>query len=173
MTIATKFLSAAIIGVASMAALLTPGAVRVAEAQASSTEKFGDLAGAIADLRQEAGKDRRMIVKANMLLTDSEATIFWPLYDDYRADRDKIGDKRLQLIKDFVAKRDGMSQDDAETLTKESLELEKDKIKVKEKHIAKMQKVLSNRTVARFFQIDGKLDAAVDMALASRIPLIY
>jgi hypothetical protein len=173
MTIATKFLSAAIVGLASMAALLTPGAIRVAQAQQTSSERFGDLAGAIADLRQEAGKDRRTIVKANMLLTESEATIFWPLYDEYRADRDKVADRRLQLIKDFVAKRDGMSQDDAEALMKESLEIDKERISVKQKHMGKMQKSLSSRTVARFFQIDGKLDAAVDMALASRVPLIY
>src|SRR5277367_3443104 len=131
MTIATKFLSATLVGLASMTALLAPGASSVAQAQAqpqSSSERFGDLSAAIADLRQEAGKDRRMIVKANMLLTESEAKTFWPLYDDYRADRDKIADKKVQLIKDFVDKRDGMSQDDAESQTKRSLELEKDKI---------------------------------------------
>jgi hypothetical protein len=172
MTIATKFLSAAIVGVASMTALLIPGAGGVAQAQ-SSSEKFGDLSAAIADLRQEAGKDRRMIVKANMLLTESEAKTFWPLYDAYRADRDQLGDRKVQLIKDFVDKRDGMSQDDAEKLTKEALDIDKDKIKIKEKHIDKMSKVLSARTVARFFQIDAKLDAVVDLALATRIPLIY
>jgi hypothetical protein len=36
-----------------------------------------------------------------------------------------------------------------------------------------MGKVLSARTTARFFQIDAKLDAVVDAALAGRIPLIH
>jgi hypothetical protein len=173
MRIATKFLSAAIAGLASMVALLGPGAGGVAQAQQSSSERFGDLSAAIADLRQEAGKDRRTIVKANMLLTESEAKTFWPLYDDYRADVDKINDRKVDLIKDFVAKRDGMSQDDAENLTKQYIEIEKDVIVVKQKHIGKMSKSLSARTVARFFQIDHKLDTVVDLALATRIPLIY
>jgi hypothetical protein len=36
-----------------------------------------------------------------------------------------------------------------------------------------MTKVLSERTVARFFQIDQKLDAASDIALAANIPLVH
>jgi len=36
-----------------------------------------------------------------------------------------------------------------------------------------MSKELSARTVARFFQIDQKLDAAVDVALAANIPLMH
>ena len=37
----------------------------------------------------------------------------------------------------------------------------------------KMTKALSDRTVARFFHIDEKLDAAADIALAANIPLIH
>jgi len=36
-----------------------------------------------------------------------------------------------------------------------------------------MSKELSPRTVARFIQIDSKLDAIVNAELASRIPLIH
>jgi hypothetical protein len=36
-----------------------------------------------------------------------------------------------------------------------------------------MSKELSARTVARFFQIDSKMDAVVDAELAARIPLIH
>jgi len=172
MSIATKFLSATIVGLAGMAALLSPGPVGVAQAQEAS-EKFADLEPAIAELRKEGGKDRRLIVKANMLLTESEAKIFWPLYDNYRADRNKLGDRKLAVIKDFIAKRDGMSQDEAANLTKEYLSVEKDRVELKEEHVKKMTKVLSSRTVARFFQIDGKLDTVVDLYVATKIPLIY
>jgi hypothetical protein len=35
-----------------------------------------------------------------------------------------------------------------------------------------MSKVLSARTVTRFFQIDNKFDAVVDATLAAHVPLI-
>ena len=44
---------------------------------------------------------------------------------------------------------------------------------MKIKWYEKMTKVLSDRTVARFFHIDEKLDAAADIALAANIPLIH
>ena len=46
-------------------------------------------------------------------------------------------------------------------------------VALKNKWYGKMTKVLSERTVARFFQIDQKLDAAADMALAANIPLVH
>jgi polyhydroxyalkanoate synthesis regulator phasin len=108
-----------------------------------------------------------------MLLTNSEAAQFWPLYDRYRAEREKLGDRKVRLITDFLAKRDSMSEEDAENLIDEAMSIDNDKNEVKEKYVAKMMKVLSARTVARFFQIDQKLDAVVDMELAARIPLIH
>jgi hypothetical protein len=136
-------------------------------------DKFADLEPAIAELRQEVGQDRRDIVKANMLLTQSEAATFWPLYDQYRDARNSLADRKVRLITDFAARRDSMSEDEAQRLTKEFLAIEKKKVAIKESYVAKMSKVLSARTVARFFQIDQKLDAAVDLALAARIPLMH
>jgi len=164
--------SAAVLSLASAAAFVSPGVASGAE-PAVVNEKFGDLQQAIADLRQAAGQDRRDIMKKNMLLTNSEGTSFWPLYDEYRAKQGEVGDRKVKLITDFLAKRDAMSEDDAAKLTKELFEIQHDAIDVKEKYVSKMAKVLSARTVARFAQIDQKLDAVRDIVLAARIPLIH
>lgn len=168
-----RFLSAAVLGLASLGSLLIAGIALGADARPIVNEQFSDLAPAIAELRQEAGQDRRLIVKANMLLTDSESAVFWPIYDEYRAERNKLGDRKVRLITDFAARRNSMSEDEAQRLTKELFSIQKDTIALKEKYAAKMSKVLSARTVARFFQIDQKLDATVDLALAANIPLIH
>jgi hypothetical protein len=136
-------------------------------------EKFADAAPAIQMLRDEMGKDRRDVVKAAMLLTPTEAKQFWPLYDEYRAAMRKVGDRRVRLISDFAANRNAMSEDEAERLMKERLEIDEETIDVKKDYIKKMSKVLSARTVARFFHIDSKLDAIVNAELAANIPLIH
>jgi hypothetical protein len=135
-------------------------------------EKFTDLAPGIKMLRAEIGQDRRDIVAAAMLLTPSEGAIFWPLYDQYRAEQHELGDRKVRLITDFMASRDTMSEERAAQLTKDALSIEKKRTSIKEDYVSKMSKVLSARTVARFFQIDNKLDAVVDAALAGRVPLI-
>ena len=156
-----------------LCALLTP-ALALAADKPIVNEKFSDLEPAIQMLRQDVGRDRREIVKANMLLTNSEAARFWPLYDQYRTEMHKVGDRRLKVITDYAANRDSMSEDEANRLGREWLDAEKQRVDLKEDYFKKFQKEgLSARTTARFFQIDQKLDAAVDAALAAHIPLIY
>ncbi len=163
---------AALVAISAFAAFACPSLSAAADAPVVN-EKFADLDPAIKMMREEAGQDRRDIVKANMLLTETEAAKFWPLYDSYRDARNKVGDRKVRLISDFAANKDAMTQDQAASLTKEYFSIEKQKIAVKEKYVARMSKVLSSRTVARFFQIDQKLDAIVDASLAANIPLIH
>jgi hypothetical protein len=169
----SRFLSTAMLGIASASVLLPASATLADPAQPIVNEKFSDFAPVIAELRQEAGQDRRNIVRANMLLTETESARFWPLYDEYRAERPKIGDRRVRLITDFLAQEHSMTEDAARTLANEDFAILKDTSELKAKWYKKMTKELSERTIARFFHIDEKLDAAADIALAANIPLIH
>ena len=169
----SRLLSIAIMGIASVSVLLAAGPALADPARPIVNEKFSDFAPVIAELRQEAGQDRRNIVRANMLLTETESARFWPLYDEYRAERQKIGDRRVRLVTDFLADENSMTEDQARTLANEDFAIEKDTSELKAKWYKKMTKVLSERTIARFFHIDEKLDAAADIALAANIPLIH
>jgi hypothetical protein len=169
----SRFLSTAMVGIVSASALGAAGPALAEAARPIVNEKFSDFAPAIAELRQEAGQDRRNIVRANMLLTETESARFWPLYDEYRAERRKIGDRRVRLITDFLAAQNAMTEDQARTLANEDFAILKDTAELKTKWYKKMTKELSERTVARFFHIDEKLDAAADIALAANIPLIH
>jgi hypothetical protein len=166
-------LTTAMLGIASAGALLAANPTLADPAPPIVNEKFSDFAPAIAELRQEAGQDRRNIVRANMLLTETESARFWPLYDEYRAERRKLWDRRVRLITDFLAHQNAMSEDEARTLSNEDFAIEKQISELKSKWYEKMTKVLSERTVARFFHIDEKLDASVEIALAATIPLIH
>jgi Spy/CpxP family protein refolding chaperone len=169
----SRFLSTAMVGIASASILLPVSSTLADPARPIVNEKFSDFAPVIAELRQEAGQDRRDIVRANMLLTETESARFWPLYDEYRAERQKIGDRRVRLITDFLAQQNSMSEDEARALANEDFAIGKDTSELKTKWYKKMTKVLSERTIARFFHIDEKLDAAADIALAANIPLIH
>jgi hypothetical protein len=169
----SRFLSTAVVGIASASGLLAASPTLADPARPIVNEKFSDFAPAIAELRQEAGQDRRNIVRANMLLTETESARFWPLYDEYRVERQKIGDRRVRLITDFLAEQNSMTEDKARALANEDFAIERDTGELKAKWYAKMTKVLSERTIARFFHIDEKLDAAADIALAANIPLIH
>jgi hypothetical protein len=148
--------------------------ITVAAATPTPThETIPDVDAGIQMLRDEVKQDRREIVKHAMLLTQSESATFWPLYDEYRAQAHKLGDRRLKVIKDFAANQNSMSEDEAAHLTEESLSIQEDAVSLRQDYVKKMSKVLSARTVARFFQIDSKIDAVIDAELAANIPLIH
>jgi hypothetical protein len=155
-----------------LCALLAPALALTADKPVVN-EKFSDLEPAIQMLRDEVGKDRRDVVKANMLLTNSEAARFWPIYDEYRAEMRKLGDRRVKLITDYAANRDSMSEDEGNRLLREALDIDKQRVEIKEDYIKKFEKEVSARTTARFFHIESKLDAVGDSVRASKIPLIY
>jgi hypothetical protein len=56
----------------------------------------------------------------------TESARFWPLYDAYRAERLKIGDRKVRLITDFLAQRNSMTEDQARALANEEFAIEKD-----------------------------------------------
>src|ERR1700760_1673161 len=50
-------------------------------------------------LRENLRDTRKKVVAANMKLTADEATKFWPIYDQYQQELNKIGDVRWQLMR--------------------------------------------------------------------------
>src|SRR5204863_3711056 len=53
-------------------------------------------------LRQDLRSKRRQLIAANLKLTDTEATKFWPVYDQYVTELIAINDKKFGLIQDYA-----------------------------------------------------------------------
>ena len=75
-------------------ALLLSSVPIFAQAAGSNTASETD----IKLLREDIRSERKRLVAANMPLTDTEATKFWPIYDQYAAEVSKLGDTRVALI---------------------------------------------------------------------------
>src|SRR5277367_5557835 len=117
----------ALVGAAALGSLLNQTIGLAAAAPATGNDKLVSLEPAINMLRAEVGQDRRDVVAASMLLTKSEGEIFWPLYDQYRAEQGALVDSKIRLIGDYIDNRDAMSQDQAAELVKNALAIEKKK----------------------------------------------
>jgi hypothetical protein len=124
--------------------------------------------------RSDIQADRKAIVAANLGLTDAEGTAFWPVYNAYRAEIDKASTRVVKVITDYAAAYTGNTMTDAQAsaLVKEWLSARSDKEKVTASYQKKFEKVLSPMKVARFYQIENRLDLIIQMAAASEIPLV-
>ena len=133
----------------------------------ANAQNSGETESIRADLQAE----RTKLVAANLELTDAEGAKFWPLYNEYRAQHSKMGDRAIALVDDFAKNYDALTDEKAKELLKGQFEIENDRLKLKRSYAGKFEKVLPAKKVARYYQIENKLDAAVAYEAAQSIPL--
>jgi hypothetical protein len=126
----------------------------------------------IALTRAEIQTERQAIVAENLSLTEEQAKAFWPLYRTYREEMQKLGDRAVALIEDYAKNYDTMTDVKAMALTKEFFEIQKKQVAIKTSWSPKFEKVIPGKAVARFFQIENKLDLIVQIEVAAEIPLV-
>lgn len=116
--------------------------------------------------------ERQAVVAANLGLNETESAVFWPLYKEYRAAVDEATDARVAIMKKYFASFETLTDQEASTLLDEFFAYEKNLLKTRTTWAKKMRKVLPGRTVARFFQIEHKMDTIIEYEMAGEVPLI-
>jgi len=125
-------------------------------------------------MRDKIKADKKLVVAANMELTESEAKAFWPVYDQYQKDLGAINERIVKMIKSYADAYNAksMTDDGAKKLTAEFVAIEKAETAMKESYVPKLSKVLPAKKVARYMQIENKIRALVKYELAGQIPLV-
>jgi hypothetical protein len=132
---------------------------------------YAQSTGETQALRAELQAERTKLVAANLELTETEGAKFWPLYNEYRTEQSKLGDRTITLVDDFARNFDALTDEKAKDLLKQQFKIEDDRLKLRRSYAGKFEKVLPAKKVARYYQIENKLDAAVAYEAAQSIPL--
>ena len=150
-------------------ALAAPNSVALAQKEtATGVEVEKDLAL----LRRNIRADKKKIIAANVPLTETEATKFWPVYEEYVAEMTKHNDEFYGVIRDYAANQKTITDDKASGMIKRWAEIQIGQAQTRQKYIPLFEKVIPGKTVALFFQIDRRLYLVLDLQVASEIPLI-
>jgi len=126
----------------------------------------------IALLRQDIRSSKKQLIAANLTLTDTEATKFWPVYDQYTAELTTINDTKYALIKEYATNWGSVNDEQAASLIKRSLAADDAIAQLRSKYVPIFGQVLPGKKVATFFQLDRRLSNLIDLQLASQIPLV-
>lgn len=123
--------------------------------------------------RQRVREEGLRIIREAMNLTDEQAQEFWPLYDRYRAEILEVEDTYVELLRDFLQKYYGYSvtNKDAKEYVDLYFDIQSDRLKIRKKYLRRFRRILSDIEVMRLYQIENKLRAEVDVALAGTVPL--
>jgi hypothetical protein len=126
---------------------------------------------AVEILRSSIHADRKAVITEVMQFNDQESRAFWPLYQEYRGEMDKVGDELVKLLLEFVDAYPDVPEKQALRMLKDYTRLERQQVRLKEKYIDKFTKVLPASKVVRYFQLENRLDLVLRAELAGFVPL--
>jgi hypothetical protein len=123
-------------------------------------------------VKEKIRTDKKLFIATNMRLTEAEAKEFWPVYETYQAELGKLVEREIKLIENFAANFETMSDDVAKDLLDNSLTIDSDYQKLRQTYLAKFRGVLPDKKVARYYQLESKINAVFEYELARKIPLV-
>ena len=116
--------------------------------------------------------DKKLFIAENMQLTEAEAKVFWPLYEQYQDELFLLRARTMKLINDYAEVYQKMTNDMAKNLLDEVITIETLGLKLRQTYLPKFRNVLPDVKVVRYYQIENKINAALMYELAANIPLI-
>ena len=123
-------------------------------------------------LRSDVRSARVEILTEALELSDSEGQAFWPIFREYDTELMKLADRRVALIKAFVASYDSMTDEQVSSFAKDWFGLQNDRLKLRKKYFNKVAKAVSPQVAARFIQVENLVGMLIDIQIAAELPLV-
>ncbi|HEY7365203.1 MAG TPA: hypothetical protein VIE37_13945 [Methylomirabilota bacterium] len=125
-------------------------------------------------VREKVRADKKLLVAQNMGLTEAEAKGFWPVYEGYQQELDKIYARMGKAITDYAKAYNGdtLTDEQARKLNAEVLDIDVAEAGLAKTYAGRLDKILPAKKVARYLQIERKIRAVLRHELAEAIPLV-
>ena len=124
----------------------------------------------IAVVRANMQADRTTLITTGMNFNEKDGAEFWPIYKQYEYERSRLDDDRVAVIKEYIQKYPNLSDAEAKPMAEKMLECDSRLAELKKKYYKRFNKVLPALTVAKFFQLERRVDLMMDMQVESSLP---
>ena len=127
----------------------------------------------IESARADMQADRNKLVGTGMNLSEKDGAVFWPIYRSYQYERSTLDDRRATVIKEYAAKYSTLGDADGKAMAERMLDCDFDLAALKKKYFKKFNTALPALTVAKFFQLEHRIDLLMDMRVESSLPPLF
>jgi len=122
-------------------------------------------------LRKDIRSQKKQLMAQNLKLTDTDATKFWPVYDQYTAELVKINNTKYAVIQQYADQYGTLTDAQAMSLIKQWLDVDIAVAQLRAKYLPTVAKAIGGLKAATWAQLDRRLQSMIDLQLGSRIPL--
>ena len=128
----------------------------------------------LANARALIQASRKEVIREELRLTEEEEIAFWPIYEKYRREMLTVLDRYAELIIDYVTMyhNQKLTNEYADSLISDYFDIKSDLLRIQKKYVRRYRKKLPSMKVARFYQLENKMNADIDAELALAVPLL-
>lgn len=126
----------------------------------------------IDEVKADAWGTYIQIIGDNLTLTDEQAQILAPIMESYIADQNKVADMRVKNTENYMMNYYDLDDATATDLLNKAFEIEQERLNIKREYVDKMLEKLPPTVVGKFFQLDARIFALIDLVRMSSIPLV-
>jgi hypothetical protein len=123
-------------------------------------------------LRKDIRSQKKQLLAQNLTLSDTDATKFWPIYDQYVAELAKIKDPQYKMFQEYADHFGTLSDERANSLIKQLLDVDTAAAQLRAKYLPIVSKAIGGKKGATWAQLDRRIQQMVDLQLSSRTPLV-
>lgn len=119
------------------------------------------------------GKDKRDIMQEYVKIEDaSSATAFWKLYDQYEAERKKLGQDYIKIVEEYTSSYEVLNDKKADDLITRASANNTAFENLCMKYFKQMKPVVGALKASQFFQLEAYLRSAIKVMMYDKIPFI-
>ncbi len=119
--------------------------------------------------REEIEAQKKAFILKELNLTDDEATVFWPVYQNYDKETYALK-KQRRKIRHTLRNDDVLSADEVYNLTMKILKLEGEEADVRLKYLEEFAKVVGKGKAAKVFKAEEKFKRELFKSLKNPPP---
>jgi hypothetical protein len=128
--------------------------------------------GDIRIVQQYFGMEKAALVNDYMELTPKQDSAFWPVYNEYEAERMELGKRRIVLVDDYVNNLRNLTDAKASELVKEANSIDVAFKKLQMTYNKKMTKAIGAVKAAQFYQFESYINNVINLGIANNIPFV-
>ena len=140
---------------------------------AAPAQQGDDIRNSVEEAQSLIRETLRETLREELMLTDEEWQAFWPIYGGYEEERIAIADRYNEILIEFLKRYNAgaLTDQDANRLLDGYLDIKIDTHRLRKRYANRFRKVLPGIKVTRFYQLENKVQADVDIVLARAVPL--
>lgn len=123
------------------------------------------------DLIQSAfGMEKKAMVAEFVKVDAAQKDAFWALYDEYETARKDLGKKRIDLLNNYAENYDKLTDELADSWTKEVLSLTKTTDKLLVTYYNKIKKATNAVVALQWWQVEGYILSGIRFSILESVP---